>query len=130
MLTATRQGGSVPGISMSPEQQARFRILKTLEQHPEYSQRQLATAVGLSLGRTNYVLRALMDKGLVKIGNFLRSDQKLVNAAYLLTPEGVKERMHLTQDYIERKQTEYELLKAELDALRNEIPNVTQWPRR
>lgn len=130
MLTATQQGGSVPGISMSPEQQARFRVLKTLEEHPEYSQRQLAAAVGLSLGRTNYVLRALMDKGLVKIGNFLRSDQKLVKAAYILTPEGVHERVRLTRGYIERKQVEYELLKAELEALRAEIPNIPHRSRR
>ena len=115
---------------MTPEQQARFRVLKTLEEHPDYSQRELAAAIGLSLGRTNYVLRALMEKGLVKIGRFLRSDQKLVKTAYLLTPEGVKERMRLTQGYIERKQTEYELLKAELEALRAEIPNASQQPRR
>ncbi|WP_269500253.1 MarR family EPS-associated transcriptional regulator [Castellaniella sp. S9] len=115
---------------MTPEQQARFRVLKTLEEHPDYSQRELAAAIGLSLGRTNYVLRALMEKGLVKIGKFLRSDQKLVKTAYLLTPEGVKERMRLTQGYIERKQTEYELLKSELEALRAEIPNASQQPRR
>ncbi|MER1969071.1 MarR family EPS-associated transcriptional regulator [Castellaniella sp. GW247-6E4] len=115
---------------MTPEQQARFRVLKTLEEHPDYSQRELAAAIGLSLGRTNYVLRALMEKGLVKMGKFLRSDQKLVKTAYLLTPEGVKERMRLTQGYIERKQTEYELLKAELEALRAEIPNASQQPRR
>ena len=115
---------------MTPEQQARFRVLKTLEEHPDYSQRELAAAIGLSLGRTNYVLRALMEKGMVKMGKFLRSDQKLVKTAYLLTPEGVKERMRLTQGYIERKQTEYELLKAELEALRAEIPTASQQPRR
>jgi len=103
---------------MTPEQQARFRVLKTLEEHPDYSQRELAAAIGLSLGRTNYVLHALMEKGLVKIGKFLRSDEKLMKTAYILTPEGVRERVRLTQGYIERKQIEYEALRAELEKLR------------
>jgi len=115
---------------MTPEQQARFRVLKTLEEHPDYSQRELAAAIGLSLGRTNYVLRALMEKGLVKIGKFLRSDQKLVKTAYLLTPEGAKERVRLTQGYIERKQAEYEALKAELDALLAEAPDASRCSHR
>ena len=109
---------------MTPEQQARFRVLKTLEEHPHYNQRELAAAIGLSLGRTNYVLRALMEKGLVKIGKFLRSDQKLVKTAYILTPEGVRERVRLTQGYIERKQAEYEALKVELEALRAELRDI------
>ncbi len=109
---------------MTPEQQARFRVLKTLEEHPDYSQRELAAAIGLSLGRTNYVLRALMEKGLVKIGKFLRSDQKLVKTAYILTPEGVHERVRLTRGYIERKQVEYDALRVELEMLRADLPEA------
>jgi EPS-associated MarR family transcriptional regulator len=101
--------------SMTPEEQTQFRLLRTLEQHPEYSQREVAEAVGISLGRTNYVLHALIGKGLVKIGRFLESDKKLTKTAYFL-----RLRVDLTQGYIARKKHEYEALKAELEALERE----------
>lgn len=103
--------------SMTPEEQTQFRLLRALEQHPEYSQRELAEAVGISLGRTNYVIHALVEKGLVKIGRFLVSDKKLTKTAYFLTPAGLGLRIELTQAYIERKKQEYEALKSELEAL-------------
>lgn len=102
---------------MTPEEQTQFRVLRTLEQHPEYSQRELAEAVGVSLGRTNYVIHALIEKGLVKIDRFLVSDKKLAKTAYFLTPAGLRLRIELTQAYVERKKREYEALKAELEAL-------------
>ena len=106
-----------PPTPLTPEQQAHFRLLKALEEHPDYSQRDLAEATGLSLGRTNYVLHALMEKGMVKIGKFLRSDKKLSKTTYILTPAGFKHRLELTQGYIERKRTEYEALRLEIEAL-------------
>lgn len=109
---------------MTPEQEAHFRLLKVLEQHPDYNQRQLAEAIGLSLGRTNYIIHALMDKGLLKMGRFIKADNKLTKAAYILTPSGIRERMNLTQDYIARKIAEYESLKAELEKLRLELPEA------
>ena len=109
---------------MTPEQVAHFRLLKVLEQHPEYSQRDLAEATGLSLGRTNYVLHALMEKGFLKIGRFLIADNKLTKTAYFLTPAGLLHRMELTHGYIARKKTEYEALKAELESLRQEAPEA------
>lgn len=105
---------------MTPEQQAHFRLLKALEQNPEYSQRELAEITGLSLGRTNYVIHALMEKGMIKIGRFLQSDKKLTKTAYILTPAGMFHRLELTNDYIARKKAEYEALKIELDALEKE----------
>lgn len=102
---------------MTPEQETNFRLLKVLEQHPEYTQRQLSEAIGLSLGKTNYIIHALMDKGFLKIGKFLRADNKLTKVAYILTPSGIRERMNLTQEYIARKQAEYATLKAELERL-------------
>lgn len=102
---------------MTPEEQTQFRLLRTLEQHPEYSQRELAEAIGTSLGRTNYVIRALMEKGLIKIGHFLASNKKFTKTAYFLTPAGLRLRIDLTQAYIERKKQEYEALKSELEAL-------------
>jgi EPS-associated MarR family transcriptional regulator len=109
---------------MTPEQEAHFRLLKVLEEHPSASQRELAAAVGLSLGRTNYVLHALMEKGMLKIGRFLRADNKLSKTSYILTPAGIRERMALTQGYVQRKQTEFDALKAELDRLRQETPDA------
>jgi len=109
---------------MTPEQEAHFKLLKVLEQHPEYNQRQLAEAIGLSLGKTNYIIHALMDKGFLKIGKFLKADNKLTKAAYILTPSGIRERMNLTQGYITRKQAEYEILKAELEMLSFDMPEA------
>lgn len=109
---------------MISEQEAHFKLLKVLEQHPEYNQRQLAEAIGLSLGKTNYIIHALMDKGFLKIGKFLKADNKLTKAAYILTPSGIRERMNLTQDYIGRKKAEYEALRTELEKLRLEMPEA------
>lgn len=109
---------------MTPEQEAHFRILTVLEQHPEYNQRQLAESIGLSLGKTNFIIHALMEKGLLKMSKFIKADNKLTKAAYILTPSGIRERMNLTQDYVARKTAEYETLKAELEKLRQELPEA------
>lgn len=95
-----------------------------LEQHPEYNQRQLAESIGLSLGKTNFIIHALMEKGLLKMSKFIKADNKLTKAAYILTPSGIRERMNLTQDYVARKTAEYETLKAELEKLRQELPEA------
>lgn len=105
----------------NPVEEAHFRLLKIIEQHPEYSQRELAEVVGMSLGRTNYVIRALVDKGFLKLERFVRAENKLIKTAYMLTPSGLKHRVALTQGYIERKKAEYEALKAELAALQQEF---------
>ena len=110
--------------AMTSEQEAHFRLLKVLEQHPEYSQRDLAEATGFSLGRTNYVIHALMEKGFLKVGRFLQADNKLTKTAYILTPAGLRHRLALTQGYIERKKAEYEALRAELESLRHEAPEA------
>ncbi len=102
---------------MTPEEQASFRLLRALQQHPEYSQRELAQAVGLSLGRTNYVLRALIEKGWVKIDRFMQSTEKVNKTAYILTPAGLHHRLMLTRNYINRKKQEYAALESELAAL-------------
>ena len=100
--------------------------MKTLEQYPEYSQRELAEAIGLSLGRTNYVMYALMELGFLKVDNFLKADHKLGKTAYVLTPGGIRQRLELTKGYIERKMAEYEALKAELESLQQEVPEAFQ----
>jgi EPS-associated MarR family transcriptional regulator len=99
---------------------AQLELLRLLEQHPEYSQRQLAVALGVSLGKTHYLLKALLGKGWVKAKNFRRSDQKL-GYLYVLTPQGVRQRLQLTQAFLVRKEREYEMLKHQITLLREEL---------
>lgn len=107
---------------MTPREQARFRLLKAIEGNPGITQRELATEVGVSLGRANYLLKALIEKGLVKIGNFSRNANNLSKISYLLTAEGVRDRAALTARYLERKKLEYELLRQEIEFLERNLP--------
>ncbi len=99
---------------------ATLAALRLLQTRPELSQRQLSRELGLSLGKTHYVLHALLDKGLVKIQNFRRSDNKLAYA-YLLTPKGLSEKLRLTRAFLVRKEAEFEALKATIAQLREEV---------
>ena len=104
---------------------AHLELLRLLEQHPDYSQRQLAVALGVSLGKTHYLLKALLGKGWVKAQNFKRSDQKL-GYLYVLTPQGVRQRLQLTQSFLTRKESEYDMLKTQILALREELAAQTK----
>jgi EPS-associated MarR family transcriptional regulator len=97
-----------------------LKLLKLLEENPFLSQRQLADRLGISLGKTNYCLRALKEKGLVKWGNFSKNPNKL-HYMHLLTPKGVRQKLNLTAHFLERKQAEYECLKLEIANLQAEI---------
>ena len=99
---------------------ARLAVLRLLEQRPDMSQRGLSEALGLSLGKTHYVLHALLDKGLVKARNFRRSDNKLAYA-YVLTPNGIREKLQLTRAFLSRKEDEFEQLRLTIAALRDEL---------
>ncbi len=99
---------------------AQLELLRLLEQHPDYSQRQLAVALGVSLGKTHYLLKALLGKGWVKAQNFQRSDHKL-GYLYVLTPHGVRQRLQLTKSFLARKEHEYQMLKNQIVALREEL---------
>lgn len=103
------------------QEDTHFRVLKLLEDNPHLSQRELADLLGVSLGKSNYLLNALVEKGLVKIGNLRRGGDKLNKIAYLLTPEGIASRLAMTRRYLERKRQEYEALKAEIESLSKEI---------
>ena len=100
-------------------QEAHFRVLRLLEGNPQMNQRDLAAAAGVSLGKTNYCINALLDKGLIKVQNFKSSKRKLAYA-YLLTPAGIAEKAALTQRFLKRKVEEYEVLKAEIESLQQE----------
>jgi len=97
-----------------------LQLLKLIERSPGLSQRELSRELGVSLGKTHYLLRALVEKGWVKANNFRRNDNKLAYA-YLLTPMGVREKLRMTRDYLRRKEIEYETIVAEIDLLRSEL---------
>jgi EPS-associated MarR family transcriptional regulator len=102
---------------MTPQQEdTHFRVLRLLQDNPQITQRELSQKLGVSLGATNYVLRALLDKGAIKIQNFQASRKKL-SYVYLLTPAGISEKARLTTQFLARKRSEYEALKAEIEAV-------------
>jgi len=97
-----------------------LKLLKLLEENPALSQRQLADRLGVSLGKTNYCLKALKDKGLVKWGNFSNNPNKL-QYMHLLTPNGIRQKLILTIHFLEHKQAEFEQLKKEIMLLQTEL---------
>jgi len=103
---------------MQPE--IHFQLLKLIEQHPNWTQRQLAQALGVSLGKVNYCLKALKEKGWVKWGNFSQNPNKL-SYVLLLTPQGIAQKLSLTAHFLRRKEAEYDQLQAEIRALREEL---------
>ena len=102
------------------DQELEYRALKLLEQQPNLTQRQLSEALGVSLGKTHYVLRSLIDVGCVKLDNFQRSDNKW-GYAYLLTPMGVAEKAAITVRFLKRKKKEYDDLQTEIAQLQREV---------
>ena len=97
-----------------------YKILKMIEDDPSLTQRQIAKLVGVSLGKTNYIVRTLIDKGWLKINNFRRSDNKLVYL-YHLTPQGLINKSVLAESFLRRKSEEYNRLKEEIEILKKEI---------
>jgi len=109
-------------VSSKAQQKAedvRFQVLRLLQQDPSSSQREIATALGISLGGVNYCLNALVEKGHIKIRNFKSSNDKR-KYVYLLTPKGIAEKTTLTGRFLQRKMREYEALKAEIEAVQKE----------
>lgn len=105
------------------QEDTHFRVMRLLQENPEMSQRELAAAVGVSVGGMHYVLNALIEKGLVKLGNFTAAEDKR-RYAYILTPKGLSEKSAITRRFLVRKIEEYEALKNEIDALASEIEDV------
>ena len=97
-----------------------YTVLKILQDNPKITQRQLAKEMGLSLGKTNYVIHALIDNGWVKFSSFKRSDNKS-GYMYLLTPKGIADKSVLAQNFLRRKSEEYNRLKEEIEILKNEL---------
>jgi EPS-associated MarR family transcriptional regulator len=98
----------------------RFRLLRLLEARPDLSQRDLAREMGISLGKVNFCINALIDTGFVKVRNF-RNNRNKLSYAYLLTPRGVESKATITMQFLKRKMSEYEALKAEIEQLQREV---------
>ena len=98
----------------------RYRLLKYVAEHPDATQRALASELGISLGKANYCLQALMAKGLVKVRNFRNSKRKTAYS-YFLTPIGLEEKINVTYDFLRRKVAEYDLLSKEIEQLTDEV---------
>lgn len=101
------------------DQSISYNLLKTLEKTPDLSQRALAERLGVSLGKVNFCLNALVEKGCLKVNNFRTSENKLAYA-YLLTPKGVDQKARLTVEFLQIKIQEYECLRNEIEELKSE----------
>lgn len=97
-----------------------YRALKILEQQPDLTQRQLAKELGISLGKTHYLVKSLIDVGWIKLDNFQKSDNKW-GYAYLLTPMGISEKAAITAQFLVRKRVEYSALHDEIEQLQEEV---------
>jgi EPS-associated MarR family transcriptional regulator len=106
-------------IKSVDDEDTHLKVLRLLEVNPHMSQRELAEALGVSLGKTNYCLKALLNKGLLKMQNFQNSQNKMAYA-YLLTPKGVAEKSAITTRFLLRKIKEYEELQREIEDLKRE----------
>lgn len=100
-----------------------FRVLYLLEQEPNLTQRELAERLGISLGGVNYCLKALIDIGHIKVGNFKKNPDKSVYL-YLLTPKGIAEKAQLTAGFLKRKMAEYQALKQEIESIQSKAKRV------
>jgi len=98
----------------------RYKVLKLLDDNPNLSQRQVAKSLGISLGKVNYCLKALIDKGMVKAANFKNSSNKRAYA-YLLTPSGIEDKTRLSGEFLKAKLAEHRALQREIQELRREV---------
>ena len=104
--------------------EAHYKLLRLIESRPGATQRELAQALGVSLGKVNYCVNALIEKGLIKARNFRNSQNKLAYA-YLLTPRGIEQKTAVTVQFLRRKVSEYEALKREIAELKREVESTS-----
>lgn len=111
----------------SPQDDAHFRVLHLLQRQPRLSQRQIAQELGIALGRVNFLVNALTERGMLEVRKF-RSARNKSGYVYLLTPRGLAEKAALTAGFLRRKTAEYEALKAEIERLQRELPPTVPRP--
>ena len=107
------------------KKQDKFQILKSLEQDSHLTQRQLSNNLGVSLGKVNYCVKSLIEKGFIKVNNF-RNNKNKIQYSYLLTPKGIEEKAKLTLDFIRIKTQEYDTLRQEIESLRQDVKNIDE----
>ncbi len=105
------------------QDEVRYKLLNLLDKNPKATQRELADQLGVSVGKINYCLAALIDKGQVKVRNFTNSNKKAAYT-YLLTPKGINEKARVTLRFLKRKMEEYEQLQVEIEQLRREARHL------
>ena len=114
---------------MTPEtQETHLKVLRHLEDNPHVTQRELAIALGISLGKANYCLKALINKGLIKANNFKNNANKR-SYLYILTPKGIETKTRISIRFLQRKIEEYELLKQEIEQLQTELKDEPRPPK-
>ena len=101
-----------------------FDLLRRLESNPKYTQRELSKELGISLGKVNYCIKKLTEKGWIKLKNFSNNPNK-VGYAYLLTPKGIEQKASLTITFLKIKMEEYEILKREISSLKQDAKQLT-----
>lgn len=106
--------------ALKPDEATSYDLLKTLEKNPGLSQRDLARQLGISLGKVNFCLKALIEKGCLKVKSFRNSNNKKAYL-YLLTPQGIDEKARITVRFLQIKMDEYEILKKEVEELNREV---------
>ena len=110
----------MPSRQAKLQEDTYFRVMRILQENPDLTQRELAEKLGISVGGLNYCLKALMDKGMVKMKNFANSKNKF-GYVYVLTPTGIAEKAAITHRFLQRKINEYRALNAEIESLRCEV---------
>jgi EPS-associated MarR family transcriptional regulator len=105
---------------VTPTQETHLKVLRKLEENPEITQRELAQDLGVSLGKVNYCLKALAEKGWIKANNFKNSNNKAAYA-YLLTPRGLEEKARITVHFLKQRMRDYEQIKREIEELEAEV---------
>ena len=101
----------------------RLDLLRRLESNPEYTQRELSKEMGVSLGKVNYCMKKLTERGFLKLTNFSHSSNKMVYA-YLLTPQGIEQKARLTTSFLKRKIEEFEMLRGEISKLKLDVEEM------
>jgi len=114
-------------MNHEPTDEIRYRLLKYLEEHPTSTQREVAQALGVSIGKANYCLKALVEKGWVKVRNFRNSSNKSAYL-YVLTPGGIEEKVDVTRAFLRRKRDEYDRLAEEIENLADEVRRLQTAP--
>ncbi len=109
-------------MNTSVQKDSQYKMMRLIEAYPAITQRELSGKLGVSLGKANYCLRALIDKGWIKTRKFTKSNNKRAYA-YLMTPEGIRQKAQLTAYFLQRKIREYDGLREEIDMLQRELRN-------